>query len=194
MDKYIFDTDFSLRDPLILTDETFWMRWSPRSFKNKPVDEEILKSIIDAARWTMSCFNEQPWLIVTSSKNSLAKHLELLNENNRDWAKDAPVIGFIFAGKTFSHNGKENKWARFDCGAAWMAMTLQANMHGLFTHGMAGFDRDRSNEVLSIPENYEPVIAFALGYRDTPDQLDERNRTREKPSPRKPLNKIWKIT
>ena len=32
--------------------------------------------------------------------------------------------------------------AAFDCGAAWMAMTMQARKYGLYTHGMAGIDRE----------------------------------------------------
>ena len=36
-------------------------RWSPRAFSSNPVEEETIMSLLEAARWAPSCFNEQPW-------------------------------------------------------------------------------------------------------------------------------------
>ncbi|MBL4743744.1 MAG: nitroreductase family protein, partial [Cycloclasticus sp.] len=134
-------TDFSNRDLTTGVNEQFLQRWSPRAFKKTTLPEDTIKSIFEAARWAPSCFNEQPWLFVTSTgDNDFDTFLGLLNESNQLWAKNAGLIGFIFAKKAFTHNGSDNNKAKFDCGAAWMSLTLQANMHDLYTHGIGGID------------------------------------------------------
>jgi len=41
--------------------ELFVKRWSPYAFSDQPVPEEDLRSLFEAARWSASSFNEQPW-------------------------------------------------------------------------------------------------------------------------------------
>ena len=36
-------------------------RWSPRAFLDKPIEEEKIMSLFEAARWAPSAYNEQPW-------------------------------------------------------------------------------------------------------------------------------------
>src|SRR5438132_12132901 len=36
-------------------------RWSPRAFASKSVPENVLRSLLEAARWPPSSYNEQPW-------------------------------------------------------------------------------------------------------------------------------------
>jgi nitroreductase len=82
--------------------------------------------------------------------------------------------------RTFSHNGSPNSYALHDTGAALAHFMLQAHALGLYTHGMAGFDRARAREILGIPDDYDLGAAVALGYLDTPDKLkDQQQRQAE---------------
>ena len=188
-----YTVDFHNRKPVQGGSDLFYKRWSPRSFKKVEIPMELLEPIFDAARWAPSCFNEQPWKIVTSSGESdFNLFLHLLTEKNQMWAKNASVLGFIFAKRTFSHNGKENRWAQFDCGSAWMSLTLQARLHGLYTHGMGGIKKEETYNALNVSKDeYEVVCGFALGVIDTPDKLPETFVENEIPSKRKPLHTIW---
>lgn len=188
-----YQVDFSQRSATDETDPIFVNRWSPRSFRKIDIPQDILDSIFDAARWAPSCFNDQPWLIVTSSgAEDFDRFLKLLNEANQVWAKNVGLIGFIFARKHFAHNGKPNHWANFDCGSVWMSLALQTSLHGLHAHGMAGIHYDRVHEELGVPEeDYHSVCGFALGLIDHPDALPEDYAKRETPSPRQPLDEIW---
>ena len=188
-----YSVDFSDRVPAPGVDPLFFQRWSPRAFKKTEIPTETLETIFDAARWSPSCFNEQPWLFITSSgADDFDTFLGLLMEKNQAWAKNASLIGFIFAKKTFSHNATDNRFAAFDCGAAWMALTLQAAKFGLYTHGMGGIKRDSVASVLKVSDlEYEIVCGFALGAIASPDILDEDTQSREKPSTRKSLLSIW---
>ncbi|MEM8548436.1 MAG: nitroreductase family protein, partial [Pseudomonadota bacterium] len=104
----------------------------------------------------------------------------------------APVIGVIGTVLQHAHDGSDNGWAVFDAGAAWMAMTLQARMLGLYTHGMAGVHFDAAYEALGIDrETTQVVCAFALGHVGEAGSLPEALAEREAPSPRKSLESIW---
>ena len=75
----------------------------------------------------------------------------------------------------------------FDAGAAWMALSLQANRMGLHTHGMIGLDYEAAAKALRIPEGFHLEMAFAIGRRDEPAKLSESLQKREAPNDRKPL-------
>lgn len=180
--------DFSTRDPADGVDALFPERWSPRKFRRAPVSPEKLKIIFDAARWAPSSYNEQPWLFITNDgdKDHQA-FVDLLVEANQSWADSAPVLGFVIARKNSSRNDKPNKTAPFDCGAAWMSMTMQARMLGLYTHGMGGIEREKVHDTLGVPRDTHQVICgFAIGELDPGAAHDA-------PSPRKPLNEVWHI-
>lgn len=43
-------------------------RWSPRAFSDKKIEKEKLQSIFEAARWSASAFNAQPWRFLVAYK------------------------------------------------------------------------------------------------------------------------------
>lgn len=188
-----YTPDFSKRDPGPGVAEEFPARWSPRSFVKTAIPAEDLCVILDAARWAPSAYNEQPWRILTSTDETFETFLDLLVEPNQKWAKNASVIGFMVAKKTFTHNGKPNDWAVYDCGSAWMSLTLQARKLGLYTHGMAGIKKDPIYEVFGIDRNeFEVVAGFTIGILDMKENLGKPYIDWEGPSPRKPLTEVWK--
>lgn len=192
--KSKYEIDFSARDPHEKVDPLFYRRWSPRSFDKSDIPHEILCAIFDAARWSPSCSNEQPWLFITSSnQGEFEICFELLEKRNQKWAKDVSVIGFLFGDRTFSKNGKTNTYASFDCGAASLAITLQARIFGLYVHALAGIHKEKTYKALKVSkEKYEAICGFTIGALDTPDKLTDNLAAREKPPARKPLSEIWK--
>ncbi|NNL56862.1 MAG: nitroreductase, partial [Pseudomonadales bacterium] len=122
--------DFSVRDAAAGVNNLFVQRWSPRAYLPTLIPEHDLHTIFDAARWSPSCYNEQPWQFISSTPATHAQFLRLLVEANQQWAKHAPVLGFVIANKYFARNGKPNVHALFDAGAAWMAVNLQASLLG----------------------------------------------------------------
>lgn len=189
-----YQPDFSRRDPAPEVDESLWRRWSPRSFRKVEIPGETLTAIIDAARWSPSCFNEQPWLIMTTSTpEEFALYLSLLTEKNQRWAVNASLLGFMVARRHFAHNGTPNRWAAFDTGSAWMSLTMQARRFGLYTHGMGGINLEEVYRQLGIPEaEFEVICGFAIGVIDRPEVLPTQDlREMEVPSGRKGLAGMW---
>lgn len=182
------------RDPAPGVLPLFVERWSPRAFANYDIEPATLTRLIDAARWSPSCFNAQPWRFYTSNRDNFHDYLGLLAETNQKWAQNASIIGFLVAKKHFEHNGKPNPSYALDCGSAWMAMTLQARAEGLYTHGMAGILHDKVAAYFHLDSDREEVMmGFAIGKIGDPAQLDESMRERESPSARKPLTDIWNL-
>lgn len=188
-----YEADMGLRDPREGVGSEFPARWSPRSFKKVPIAQEDLAVIFDAARWAPSAYNEQPWRILTSTEETFATFLGLLAKPNQKWAVNASVLGFMLARRTFTHNSQQNLWAVYDCGAAWMSLTLQARKFGLYTHGMAGINKEGVVSTFGIhEEEYDVVAGFALGVLDVREKLEKPYLDWETPSGRKPLEEIWK--
>lgn len=167
-------------------EDIFLRRWSPRAFSEKPVDVDTLRSIFAAGLWAASSFNEQPWRFVVGRKGDpvWAQILGTLTPMNQSWASSAPVLFASFAKKTFSHNSAPNRVAQHDVGAASAQIALEATAEGLHLHGMAGFDPEALQKFLHVPDEFEPVACWALGYRREPDSLNEQQRQMEL-SPRK---------
>lgn len=157
-------------------------RWSPRAFSDEPVSSEVLQSLFEAARWTPSSSNEQPWAFLVATKNDSEFHAKLLSaleESNQVWAKNAPVIGIAVSELHFARGGQANRNALYDTGAAMAYLTVEATSRGLFVHQMAGFHPQKARELFGIPDGWEPIAAFALGYLGDPQSLPEKLRERE---------------
>ncbi len=171
--------------------DLFINRWSPRAFADKQVPDHLLKSVLEAARWSPSSYNEQPWhFYIARTEEDKERYLDLLIDFNRNWAKTAPVIGFITTRRRFAKNDEENDVAEFDAGAAWMSMTLQARMHGLYTHGMAGIKHDEIYDTLDIDrDEHKLLCGFTLGYKGDQSKIAED--LRREPNDRKDLAEIW---
>jgi nitroreductase len=144
-------------------------RWSPNEFSSRPVEPEKLRSLFEAAGWAASCFNEQPWRYILATRaepEEFRKVLGLLMERNQQWAKTAYALGFSTGKKTFSHNGKPNRFALHDAGAATANLAIEATALGLHAHFMGGFDTQRARSEFHIPDDFEIGAAFAVGYID----------------------------
>ena len=157
-------------------------RWSPRAFADRPVEPEKLRSVFEAARWAPSSFNAQPWSFIVATKQDAAdfqRMLECLVEGNQVWARSAPVLMVSVATSAFAHNGKPNRHAFYDTGAAVAMLTIQATALDLYVHQMAGFIPEKVRAAYNVPETAEPVSAIALGYRGNPASLPDDLRKRE---------------
>lgn len=157
-------------------------RWSPRAFSERPVRREDALTLFEAARWSASCFNEQPWRFVFAHREDTAaftRLAECLVGANRGWASRAAVLIATVAKTHFDHNGKPNRHAFHDVGLACGSLVVQAASMDLYMHMMAGFDIEKSRRSLHIPEGYEPVAFAALGYVGDPNNLTKSQRQRE---------------
>lgn len=166
-------------------------RWSPYGYADREVSPADLRSVLEAARWSASAFNEQPWRYLVASKTEPAEYdriLSCLVEPNQAWAQAAPVLVLTVVAENFSRNGKPNGSALHDLGQASANLTIEATVRGLSVHQMAGILPDRARELFEIPMGFRAVTALAIGYAaelaTLPDELKERDSA---PRTRNPL-------
>lgn len=169
-------------------------RWSPYAFSDRPVAPEDLRSLLEAARWAASSYNEQPWHYIVATKDrpeDFAQVLSCLVEGNQAWARFAPVLALAVASLNFKRNGKPNKAAIHDLGLAAASLTFEATARGLSVHQMIGIVPEKAREVFRIPEGFEPFTGLAIGYVGDPSRLPEPLRPRDlAPRQRRPLREF----
>lgn len=169
-------------------------RYSPRAFADKKIEKEKLRRIFEAARWSASCSNEQPWRFIVGiqgADDTFERILRVLTESNQRWARNVPVLMLVCAATTFAISGKPNKWHMYDAGQAAVHLTIQAMYEGIYLHQMAGFDAEKARVEFSIPPDAVPASAIAMGYPGEADTLPEDLRQRElQPRTRKPINEM----
>jgi nitroreductase len=156
-------------------------RKSIRSFGSTPVEVEKINSLFEATRWAPSSTNEQPWLYIYATKDQdlWKKIFEPLNDGNKLWAKDAPLLILSLARRNFSRYPGANAHAMYDLGAANSFLALQAVELGLQVRQMAGFNFEKARTVLNIPDHYEMGVVMAVGYPGDPGSLPENLKLRE---------------
>jgi nitroreductase len=148
----------------------FRQRWSPYVFDpERAVTKADLQGLFEAARWTMSSFNAQPWRYIVGVRGRSQETWELGLAQNH-----------------FEHNGKPNRSALHDLGAASAALTFEATARGLVVHQMAGFDRHKVPVLFDLDHSIAPFTALAIGYPGDPDvaeaefaERDQRKRERK---------------
>ncbi len=169
-------------------------RFSPRAYSGQPVEHEKLLTVLEAARWSASSYNEQPWRFIVASKETpeaFQKLLSVANEWNQKWATLAPVLVLTITKKGFSHMDAANKHAWHDVGQTVATLALEAAQHDLYIHQMAGIDAAKAKELYNVPDDYDVVSLFTLGYLGDAKDLPEDFRAMEgQPRQRKALSEI----
>lgn len=149
-------------------------RWSPRAFSDIAVENSKIVRMFEAAQWSPSASNEQPWRFIIGLKGdeTYNKIYDTLVEFNQLWAITAPIL-ILNCGRTMSlkNAGKPNTHYLYDAGQAAAHLTFQASSDGLFVHQMAGFDAEKAAEAFMLPTDFVAVTVIAVGYIGDPEVL-----------------------
>lgn len=169
-------------------------RWSPVAFDPRPLEPARIASLLEAARWAPSCFNEQPWRFLVASRADAAVFetaLGCLVESNQAWAKNASLLILTTAKTTFTKNGKPNRHASHDVGLAIENLVVQATADDLIVHQMGGIERDKIRETYGVPDDFDILTGVAVGFPGDPSTLSESLQDRQNGErSRRPLEEI----
>ncbi len=147
-------------------------RWSPRAFDAaRDVPRDALLRLLEAARWSPSSGNEQPWafLIATRGAGAHGALLGTLTDRNQAWAAAAPLLALVAVRVALERAESASPSAWYDAGQAVAYLTLQATAQGLSIRQMEGFDRARAREACGVPAEFQPAVVMAIGYAGDPD-------------------------
>ena len=156
-------------------------RRSTRHFSSKKIPEDVLQRILGAGQYAPSGANQHPYVYIVvddpALKEDIKKHCEIIDkrfyEDSESWFKDwmkkksislekeyivdAPSL-VIVAGET-----DKPYWLE----SAWISITyvvLAAEYEGLGTLTYTPAETGFLKEMLSLPENIEPIVVLPIGY------------------------------
>lgn len=157
--------------------EAIKTRRSIRRYKPDPVPEELLKTVLNAARLAPTANNAQPWRMIVVRDEDVKRRL-VAGANGQKFIAQAPVV-IVACGlpdEAFPTAGGYMSSHVIDVSIALDHLTLAAHSLGLGTCWIAWFKEDKVREALNIPEDVRVVAMTPLGYPDeTPERTARRN-------------------
>ncbi len=141
--------------------EAIEKRYSVRSYKDEPIDEAVLRRVLDAGRAAPSARNLQQWkFVVVRDADRRAKLAEAAEQ---PWVKAAPVLIALVStdpGRTMFCDVPAGP---VDCAIAGDHMTLAAVAEGLGACWIGHFKQDACKKILDVPAEAKIVELVALG-------------------------------
>ncbi|HZW36595.1 MAG: nitroreductase family protein [Deltaproteobacteria bacterium] len=167
-------------------------RRSLRAFADRPVEPEKIGQMIEAARWSPSCGNRQPWRFTVVARDDPRRPaLEGALTRGNAWAKKAPVLIVSGARREDGSVVESREYYLHDTGLATMSLLYRGVDQGLLVHPMAGWKEAPLKEALSMPEDFRPIAVIAVGYPGNTGDLDEETRKKdETPRTRKEIGEV----
>ena len=152
--------------------ELIHRRRSVRSYKHTPVDRETISAIIEAARFSPSACNAQPWRFIAVTEKTLLNNIVSLGLGGvvpNKWAASAPVILIGCARlNLLTHRIGETlkgiQYHQIDLGIAMEHMVLRATELGLGTCWIGWFKEKNIKKILGIPKGWKIIALLTIGY------------------------------
>ncbi len=138
-------------------------RYSVRAYEERPVEEDKLRKILEAANLAPTAANRQPFRIIVIQTKGREKELSRIY--SRDWFVQAPLILCMCAVKSEGWVRRDGKnYAEIDATIAMDHLILAAADLGLGTCWVAAFDPEAARKGLALSDELEPIAMTPLGY------------------------------
>lgn len=153
-------------------------RRSIRRFKQKKINQEILKKMVNAARLAPSAANLQPLeFIVVNDEKLCSDIFETIGWAGylKDWSpsKDEQPTAYII----ILSNDTSKNWYIRDVSFASENIVLTAESNDLGTCILLTINKEKIKNILKIPSNIELDSIIALGYKAENPVLEEYDDT-----------------
>ena len=152
---------------LTSTYETILSRRTIRRFQQKPIQMELLRKFVNAARVAPSAANLQPleYFVVTEKKlrSKIFEMLDWVGYIKPKWIpseKERPTAYIVILVKDIN-----NKYYLRDVGLASENIVLAAEGENIGSCILCNISRDKIQEILKIPDTLHVDSVIALGYK-----------------------------
>ncbi len=142
-------------------------RRSVRRYKPDPIPEEVFLRVLDAARFSPSGKNLQPWKFILVRDDKVKKSLAEASAG-QSFIAGAPIVVVAcgFPDECYSRMGNYMKSWPVDVAIAVEHLILQAQEEGLGTCWIGAFEEKEVKLILHIPEDVKVLALIPLGYPD----------------------------
>ncbi len=150
-------------------------RKSIRHFASRDIDIELIRNILEAARWAPSGLNNQPWKFVIVKNREIKEKIGNLSHYKRIFIEAPVLIPFFLDTSSLYHREKDI----MGLGAAVENMLLAAESMGLGSVWLGEIikAKEEVEKILSMPDDTEFFGVVAIGY---PNENKTRERKRKK--------------
>ncbi len=149
-------------------------RYSCRNYKDKGIEQEKLKTVLQAAQYAPSAHNSQPWKIIVVDDNRLKEKLS--QAASQPFIAQASLILACVSTDPNEMMSCQVPSYPVDCAIAMDHLSLQATEIGLATCWIGAFDQDKVKKILNIPKSNKVVILMPLGYpADSPGKKQRKS-------------------
>jgi nitroreductase len=153
-------------------------RRSIRRYRDDAVEDDDLRTILEAGRWAPSGLNNQPWRFGIVRDSETKREIAGLTRY-RDIVKNAPVIVAVFMDNAVAYDRVKDCQSMGACLQNMWLATHAVGLGGVWL-GEILKNKDRVGEILAVPETFELMAVLAIGHP----------RTRQQESQRKPLSEL----
>ncbi|MEA2636919.1 MAG: hypothetical protein QOH92_3686 [Chloroflexota bacterium] len=131
-----------------------------RDYQDKPIPNDVMDRIIEAARFTASASNRQPWHFIVVRERAHLRELGGLVRTGPYAARAAAAVVVAYP--------KDNAIAVSDVSRAIQSMILTAWADGVGSNwtGFGGLEGVR--KAVGLPEEYEVLAVVPFGYPARP--------------------------
>jgi nitroreductase len=158
--------------------EAIKSRRSVRAYEDKPIPQETLDRILNAARLAPSGNNRQPWKFVVVTDKETRQKLSVAAKNQKFVAEASVVIAAVGLDpeRIMSCDVPGDP---VDVAIAIDHITLAAVEEGLGTCWIGAFFQDQACEILGVPSSCKIIELLTLGYPADQDRPKNRKSLEE---------------
>jgi nitroreductase len=140
-------------------------RKSVRKYKDKAVDDEVLRRVLEAGRIAPSAGNRQDWKFIVVRDNE-TRHKLAIAARGQMFLAQAPlaIVGCAIEPTYVMMCGQSA--GILDVSIAFSFMMLEATEQGLGTCWLGAFDEGAVKKILGVPDAMRVVAMTPLGYPD----------------------------
>ena len=142
--------------------EAIRKRYSCRAYIDKPIEQEKLTQIFEAARLALSAKNLQDWRFVVVSDKDIKMQVAESTNHPEVFGKAGVMIAACSNSSDIMRCGQAV--APIDVAIAMEHICLQATELGLATCWIGSFEPEKVRKVLGIPQHIAIIELMALGY------------------------------
>lgn len=143
-------------------------RRSIRKFKDKSIDDNTIRKIIEMGTWAPSGMNNQPWKFVIIKDKELKDKVAECTKYSKI-IKNAPVCIAVFLDNSQSYNRVKDIQAIGAC-IQNMLLTIHAMGLGGVWLGEILNRREEVEQILKVPSELELMAVVAFGYPAEPEK------------------------
>jgi predicted oxidoreductase (fatty acid repression mutant protein) len=147
--------------------ESLQDRWSPTAWDTTHVVTAAdVERLVEAARWSPSAGNSQPWSFVTARRGDAVHQrlVPLLAASSRRWAPDAALLVVNICHRYVEGTDWDfSEFAEYDLGQSVAYMTLQGLTMDLSARQFRAFNREAVHQELELPSHWVAMTMTAIG-------------------------------